>query len=224
MDPVTVATTMALLLGEPPAVAPSGRPAQADETRVSPDGTAQWNAEITEGARRFGLPESWIRAVMIAESAGVPSAVSPKGAMGLMQLMPETWRAMRAAYGLGDDAFDPRDNIMAGAAFLKALYDRFGIPDFLAAYNAGPKAMQDILSGLRPMPDESRIFMAKVGASLGLPGSGNAGASATAAPADKPRGLFFSTASTRPHEGANLPWRQLFAPLGRGGGVSDSGR
>ena len=60
---------------------------------------------------RSGIPASWIRAVMQAESGGDVRAVSPKGAMGLMQIMPETWATLRLRYGLGADPFDPHDNI-----------------------------------------------------------------------------------------------------------------
>ena len=75
-------------------------------------------------------------------------AISPKGAMGLMQLMPETWAALRARYGLGRDAFDPHDNILAGAAFLREMHDRYGSPGFLAAYNAGPGDTKIIATGI----------------------------------------------------------------------------
>ena len=94
---------------------------------------------IAEAAQRFAIPEAWIRAIMRIESRGDRRAVSPKGAMGLMQLMPETWAALRARYGLGRDAFDAHDNILAGAAFLREMHDRYGSPGFLAAYNAGPR-------------------------------------------------------------------------------------
>ena len=94
---------------------------------------------IAEAARRFGLPVAWIRAVMDAESAGDVRAVSRNGAMGLMQILPDTWSELRARYGLGRDPFDPRDNILAGAAYLREMHDRYGSPGFLAAYNAGPQ-------------------------------------------------------------------------------------
>ena len=104
------------------------------------------DAIIAEASRRFGVPPHWIRAVMQAESAGDPSAVSEAGAMGLMQVMPETWDELRTAHGLGDDPFDPRDNVLAGAAYLRAMYDRFGSPGFLAAYNAGPERYAEHLA------------------------------------------------------------------------------
>lgn len=115
---------------------------------------------ITDAVRRFGLPASWIRAVMSAESGGDPRAVSPAGAMGLMQIMPATWAALRTRHGLGDNPFDPRDNILAGAAYLRELHDRFGAPGFLAAYNAGPSRYADHLATGHPLPAETRAFVA----------------------------------------------------------------
>ncbi|MEM9552249.1 MAG: transglycosylase SLT domain-containing protein [Pseudomonadota bacterium] len=115
---------------------------------------------IAEASRRFGIPQPWIRAVMEVESAGNPSAVSHAGAMGLMQIMPGTWAELRAAYGLGDDPFDPHDNILAGTAYLRQMYDRFGSPGFLAAYNAGPARYQNHLDTGRALPLETRNYLA----------------------------------------------------------------
>lgn len=115
---------------------------------------------IAEAAVRFGIPEHWIRAVMQAESAGDPRAVSRAGAMGLMQIMPATWAELRARHRLGADVFDPRDNILAGAAYLRDMYDRFGSPGFLAAYNAGPARYAEHLAIGRPLPRETRAYMA----------------------------------------------------------------
>jgi soluble lytic murein transglycosylase-like protein len=94
--------------------------------------------EIAEASRRFGVPEAWIRAVMHVESRGNVRAVSPKGAVGLMQIMPDTWTGLRLRYGLGRDLYNPRDNILAGAAYLRDMHDHYGTEGFLAAYNAGP--------------------------------------------------------------------------------------
>ena len=101
---------------------------------------------VAEAAQRFGIPERWIWAVMRVESGGRVRAVSSKGAMGLMQIMPATWADLRARHGLGADPFDPRDNILAGAAYLREMHDRYGAPGFLAAYNAGPGRYDDYLS------------------------------------------------------------------------------
>ncbi|MCC5967787.1 MAG: transglycosylase SLT domain-containing protein, partial [Natronohydrobacter sp.] len=86
------------------------------------------------------------------ESAGNPRAVSHAGAMGLMQVMPGTWAELRAAHQLVDDPFDPRDNILAGAAYLRQMYDRFGSPGFLAAYNAGPDLIEEAAEDVVLMP------------------------------------------------------------------------
>lgn len=127
---------------------------------------------IAEASERFGIPSAWIRAVMRVESAGDQRAVSPKGAMGLMQLMPETWATLRARHGLGRDPFDPRDNILAGAAYLREMHDRYGSPGFFAAYNAGPARYEAYLSG-RPLPAETRVYvaalMSRVGTDFDVP-------------------------------------------------------
>ena len=116
-------------------------------------------AFVQEAAARFGLPHAWIWAVMRTESAFAPQAVSRAGAMGLMQIMPQTYADLRARHGLGEDPFLPRDNILAGAAYLREMHDRFGAPGFLAAYNAGPARYEAHLAG-RPLPAETRAYVA----------------------------------------------------------------
>ena len=122
---------------------------------------------FAEAARRFGVPVSWIRAVMGAESAGDTHAVSRKGAMGLMQIMPDTWSELRGRYGLGRDPFDPHDNILAGAAYLREMHDRYGSPGFLAAYNAGPQRYEEYLAGIRALPAETRAYVAVLAPLIG---------------------------------------------------------
>jgi hypothetical protein len=122
---------------------------------------------VAEASRRFAIPPSWIRAVMRAESLGDPLALSPKGAMGLMQIMPETWAELRVRYGLGADPYDPHDNIAAGAAYLHELHDRYGEQGFLAAYNAGPGRYEDHLATGRPLPLETIAYMAAVASLIG---------------------------------------------------------
>jgi Transglycosylase SLT domain len=117
-------------------------------------------AFVTEASKRFGVPEHWIRAVMHVESSAKQRARSSKGAMGLMQVMPKTWTELRARYGLGADPFDPRDNILAGAAYIRELYDRYGTPGFLAAYNAGPGRYERHLATGRSLPDETQAYVA----------------------------------------------------------------
>ncbi|WP_299613987.1 lytic transglycosylase domain-containing protein [uncultured Tateyamaria sp.] len=153
-----VTTALVLILCMPITVAPSALIAQ-DRT-VAASEQHSIDIHVAEAARRFGIPQPWIRAVMEVESAGNPRAVSHAGAMGLMQIMPGTWAELRVAYRLGDDPFDPRDNILAGAAYLRQMYDRFGSPGFLAAYNAGPARYQEHLDTGRALPLETRNYLA----------------------------------------------------------------
>jgi hypothetical protein len=122
---------------------------------------------IAEASRRFGIPESWIRAVMRVESNGRVHAVSPKGAIGLMQIMPDTWTGLRLRHRLGRNPRDPRDNILAGAAYLREMHDRFGTAGFLAAYNAGPSRYQEYISTGRPLPAETRAYVAALAPVIG---------------------------------------------------------
>ena len=122
---------------------------------------------IVDAARRFGVPASWIAEVMSVESRGRANAVSPKGAIGLMQVMPETYADMRARYGLGANPWDARDNVLAGAAYLRLLYDRYGAPGFLVAYNAGPGRWDDYRLRARPLPSETVVYLARLGPVVG---------------------------------------------------------
>lgn len=117
---------------------------------------------VSEASQRFGIPEQWIYAVMHTESRGRVSAVSPAGAMGLMQIMPATWASLRVRYRLGNNAYDPRDNIHAGTAYLREMYDKFGAPGFLAAYNAGPGRYLDYVRNGRNLPIETRNYVATI--------------------------------------------------------------
>lgn len=124
-------------------------------------------AFVTEASRRFAIPEAWIYAEMRVESAGNPRALSRKGATGLMQIMPGTWAYLRGRYGLGGDIHDARDNIMAGAAFLREMYDRYGSPAFLAAYNAGPGRYESHLATGRPLPPETVAYVSRLAPMVG---------------------------------------------------------
>lgn len=118
-------------------------------------------AAIADASARFAIPEHWIRAVMQVESAGDPRAVSHAGAMGLMQVMPGTWASLQQDHGLGSDPFDPRENIFAGTAYMRAMLDRYGtVGGMLAAYNAGPGRYDAYLSEGRPLPAETRAYVA----------------------------------------------------------------
>ena len=122
----------------------------------------RFSAFVAEAAQRFGVPSAWIRAVMRVESQGDRRAISAKGAMGLMQLMPDTWAGLRVRYGLGRDPYDPRDNILAGAAYLHEMHERYGSPGFLAAYNAGLGRYEDYRDRRRPLPDETIAYIAEL--------------------------------------------------------------
>ena len=118
-------------------------------------------AQVTEASQRFGIPTTWIMAVMRAESAGDLRAVSSAGAMGLMQVMPDTWAGLRIRHGLGHDPFEPRDNILAGTAYLREMWDRYGnVAAMLAAYNAGPARYDEYRLADHPLPAETRAYVA----------------------------------------------------------------
>jgi hypothetical protein len=126
-------------------------------------------AFIAEASQRFGIPEHWIRAVLRAESAGDVHAISSAGAMGLMQVMPDTWAGLRSRHGLGRDPYDPRDNILAGTAYLREMWDRYGnVGAMLAAYNAGPGRYDEHLATGRTLPAETRDYVATLAPVLGL--------------------------------------------------------
>jgi hypothetical protein len=122
---------------------------------------------IAESSRRFNIPEEWIRAVMQVESGGRTHMngqliTSHAGAMGLMQVMPATYEYLRRRHNLGPDPHHPRDNIMAGVAYIREMYDQFGAPGFLAAYNAGPGRYSQYLDYGRPLPRETQRYVALI--------------------------------------------------------------
>jgi hypothetical protein len=130
-----------------------------------------WGPYILEAAAKYDMPERWIREVIRAESGGRmyekgTLITSDAGAMGLMQVMPATFDELRARYNLGDDPYDPHDNIMAGSAYLRELFDLYGSPGFLAAYNAGPGRLDDYLNHNKSLPLETRNYVAKIGPNI----------------------------------------------------------
>jgi hypothetical protein len=167
--PTTVRHTAVLLLLSGMVAATAAFPATAQSLPATRAPTASpYAAHIAEASQRFGIPTPWITAVMGAESAYDLLAVSPAGAMGLMQLMPSTWRELRVRYGLGDNPIDPRANILAGTAYLREMHERYGtIPAMLAAYNAGPARYDEHLATGRPLPAETRAYVASLAPRLG---------------------------------------------------------
>lgn len=124
-----------------------------------------WRPFTVEASQRFGIPIDWIEGVMRVESGGRTTLagrpiVSRAGAMGLMQLMPDTWAAMRDTLRLGPDPFEPHDNILAGTFYLRLMYDRFGYPGCFAAYNAGPGRYAAWLARRRQLPEETVAYLA----------------------------------------------------------------
>ncbi len=138
----------------------------------TPPGPASdpWGPYIAEASGKFDVPERWVREVMRQESGGNLYGrggnliTSGAGAMGLMQVMPATYDEIRARYTeLGDDPYDPHNNILAGTAYIREMYDIYGSPGFLAAYNAGPGRLDDYLTRNRTLPEETRRYVASIG-------------------------------------------------------------
>lgn len=127
------------------------------------------SAYISEASQRFGVPEHWIRAVLQLESNGDANVVSPKGAIGLMQIMPKTFAELRLRYHLDANPYRPHSNILAGAAYLREMYDRYGSGGFLAAYNAGPGRYEDYLMRGRPLPAETHNYVTALASIIGVP-------------------------------------------------------
>lgn len=134
---------------------------------------ARWEPLILDASRKFKVPAEWIRAVMRQESGGrtmiannVP-IVSDAGAMGIMQVMSGTYTEMAAQYHLGADPYEPHDNIYAGTAYLKWLHGKYGYPAMFAAYNDGPGNIEDHLYHGRPLPKETKGYIASIAKSLG---------------------------------------------------------
>ena len=129
-------------------------PPAPDRYDHSPDA---YDDLIAEASRRFGVTEPLLKALIKAESNFNPRAVSKKGAMGLMQLMPENIRAFRLK-----DPFDPRENIMGGTRYFSRMMNRYGgkLSLALAAYNAGPEKV-DHYQRVPPYK-ETRDFVERV--------------------------------------------------------------
>jgi cell division septation protein DedD len=171
-----------------------------------------WGPYVVEASQRYDVPVPWIRQVMRVESDGRVMDTSSAGAMGLMQVMPQTYDELRGRYQLGDDAYDPHDNVMAGTAYLREMYDIYGFPGFLAAYNAGPARLDDYLMRNRPLPDETRHYVARIApAIVGIEPNRPSQAAAYAmnrVPIDIPPGPRYPRHSPRPVAlAANQPSR-----------------
>ncbi|RWG85040.1 MAG: lytic transglycosylase domain-containing protein [Mesorhizobium sp.] len=194
-------------------VVSAAAPAQSPPA-VMPSARNRYEAHIAEAAKRFRLPPTWIRAVLGAESAGDQRATSRKGAMGLMQIVPNTWSDLRVRYHLGADPYDPHDNIIAGSAYIRELVDRYGSPGWIAAYNAGPRRYEASLQGRR-LPRETLAYVAIVASAIGSAGAAKATRPAVSASPDWKRAPLFAKQKnggrtdslmqpTRPRDGTSL--------------------
>ena len=173
------------------APAPEKKPAQASSLKKPPDkrivlseyqkeqamSPAQlirrWKTHVAKASKRFGVPVAWINAVMRVESGGRTMLsenmrmVSNKGAMGIMQVMPGTYKEMATDHRLGPDAFNAHDNIHAGTAYLRWLRGKYAYPAMFAAYNAGPGQVDAALEKGRTLPKETRDYIVRINAILG---------------------------------------------------------
>jgi soluble lytic murein transglycosylase-like protein len=143
----------------------------------APPGSKAYTDLIDEHARRNNIRQSLVQAVIQVESGFNPFARSPKGAMGLMQLMPDTARALGVR-----DAYNPAENVRAGVLYLRQLLDRYDNNEALAlaAYNAGPGAVDRHGQSVPPY-QETKDYMLKVNRIAG-----------TATPAPAPRPIYRS--------------------------------
>jgi soluble lytic murein transglycosylase len=122
--------------------------------RLTPGPPNRYDAIIAEAAQRHGVPQALIKAVIKAESDFDPQAVSGRGALGLMQIMPANLEVLAVA-----DPFNPHENIMGGVRYLREMLERFNqnLQLALAAYNAGPGAVEQYRT-IPPFPETQRYI------------------------------------------------------------------
>jgi hypothetical protein len=173
-SPVTLALDVSrldltrLFVPETVVVTPDSSVVGREQAMSSAELIGRWEPMIQQASQKFHVPAQWIRAVMRQESGGRTvladnsPIVSGAGAMGVMQLMPGTYSEMAAQYKLGADPFDPHDNIYAGAAYLNWLHRKYGYPAMFAAYNDGPGNIEGHLHRGRPLPAETRGYIASI--------------------------------------------------------------
>jgi soluble lytic murein transglycosylase-like protein len=142
---------------------PSARSKASTKSASAPNGSREcgrYGSIITDAARRYEVDPQLVSAVINQESGFQPNAVSKAGAMGLMQLMPDTAKSLGVT-----DPFNPQQNIEGGTSLLRGLLDRYhGQLDLaLAAYNAGPAAV-DKYGGVPPFP-ETQAYVRNIMAS-----------------------------------------------------------
>jgi hypothetical protein len=145
----------------------TGLPSAAPGAWLRDETMRPWRSFIQEASSRFEIPAAWIAAVMRVESRGNThwdgeAVVSRAGAVGLMQVLPDTYAVLRERHDLGPDPHEPRDNILAGAAYLRLLYEIYGFPGFLGAYNAGPGRYGAHLFHDGELPTQTEVYMSLI--------------------------------------------------------------
>lgn len=159
--------------GIPPRDGPREGPEDGEGDEAKPDPGDPWALIVAEASERFDVPEAWIRTVIRHESGGRAFVNGrpirgPGGTIGLMQLSPDTYRVMRERYDLGPDPGDPYDNVMAGTALIREMYEEFGAPLFIAAYNCGARCAAEIRAGTKPLPVSTRRYIAAMEPTLAI--------------------------------------------------------
>jgi transglycosylase-like protein with SLT domain len=145
--------------------------AEMEESRMPPaERIDRWEPFITEASQRFSIPKKWIRTIINIESGGRTMLLgrpitSGAGAMGVMQLMSDTYNDMSTRNGLGSDPYNVHDNILAGTAYLRELFNRYGYPRVFEAYNAGPGVLEAHIQHRIRLPEETvnYVRMAVIG-------------------------------------------------------------
>lgn len=198
----------------------------AAPTGAMPHGASACARHAPEAARRSGLFADIILGVMHVESRGRPRAISPKGAMGCMQIMPPTWAYLTRRYGLGRDPWDARMNMIGGALYLAELVRQFGLPGAYSAYNAGPGRYQRHVRDGIPLPAETVAYAAALTGKAPEHGSSHAQAERPPTRRWQEAGLFMPAAQSRAgrssgpvdadgdaNDGAEAPARHGLFPL-----------
>lgn len=131
-----------------------------------------WGPYINQSSQRFNVPDQWIRAIILQETRGYQyynkrPVTSPHGAKGLMQIKSTTYKDLAKRYNLGNDVYDPHDNIMAGTGYIRTLYNKYGAPGFVAAYHGGPGTLDAYLKRGTALPKATKNYMISVTPNLG---------------------------------------------------------
>lgn len=190
------------------------RGAAGDESKVPPaEMIKRWDPYIKEASARFSVPEKWIRTIINIESGGRTMLwgrpiTSGAGAMGVMQLMHQTYNEMSTRNGLGSDPYNVHDNILAGTAYLRELYNRYGYPRLFEAYNAGPGTLENHIAHHTRLPAETVNYVRMAVTSTASPAAAKkAVAEAISVPVKAKSGHAVKLAAAHQHHVAGRPVR-----------------